>query len=780
MEVKLPAAIKEISLDTATFKGTGTSVKPTYINFFYGANGAGKTTLAEVIESDTGVQWQESMPRENYNVLVYNHAFIERHFSNYDNLAGVFTIHSQNIKIQGQIAEQADKKAASEKQGRVLTKDKEDKDAAWSAAADKFRANCWDRTKKLREMFDAVIAGKKRKELFFDAILAVPSVAEHDVDELKKSCDVAFDLNSRPYHVFSRVSNTSTYGSLPGSELLDKAVTSSSETPFANFIKAINATDWVRQGHAHYQEQATGKCPYCQQPLPKTFEEDIAACFDAQYQQDIDALREFQAVYVKETGAILKSLNDNLQDVLPSVDLTEYKDKLSILEQRIQINVQRIEGKIKEPTSIVALEDTDSLLIEIGQIIDEINQQIAMNNSIVNDKRKRQEQCKRDVWAHMAFTLADLVSDYNQGLSAHKGDAERIDKAIAECRKEYRDAASAIVDLNKGGVNTQEAVDNINKLLRDSGFQGFLIVNKPGTKNTYMVVRQDEKHTPVTRLSEGERNFIAFLYFYQLVRGNGKADATVTYGSLEQAPEGTDTRDKIVVIDDPVSSMDSGTLFIVSSIVRELIGVCYNNTEYRDQEVKGDYIKQIFILTHNVYFHREITYKEVAHYKSTSFFIIRKADNHSSITHCVRPSGVAGEWENYNPVQNSYAALWDELKRLYQDDNASIPIKNVSRRILDYYFLQLCGFDGKNMRKIVLETNKHRFVTEVEGAQPDYEQYHLADALLQYLNSTTGIGDELFLSDDGMSVEQHKEVFKNIFVSLGQDQHYNMMMGTQA
>ena len=97
MEVKLPAAIKEISLDTATFNGTGTSVKPTYINFFYGANGAGKTTLAEVIESDTGVQWQESMPRENYNVLVYNHAFIERHFSNYDNLAGVFTIHSQNI-----------------------------------------------------------------------------------------------------------------------------------------------------------------------------------------------------------------------------------------------------------------------------------------------------------------------------------------------------------------------------------------------------------------------------------------------------------------------------------------------------------------------------------------------------------------------------------------------------------------------------------------------------------------------------------------------------------
>lgn len=779
MEVKMPAAIKEIVLDSATFKSTGTTVTPTYINFFYGANGAGKSTLAEAIENDTGVQWQESMPRDDYNVLVYNQAFIERHFSNYDNLAGVFTIHEQNIKIQGQIAEQSDKKAALEKQGKSLTKDKDEKESAWTAAAEKYRSNCWERTKKLREMFDPAIAGKKRKEIFFDAVLSVPTAAEHDIDELKKSCDVAFDLNSRPYHVFSRVSNTSTYGSLTGSELLDKTVVSSSETPFANFIKALNATDWVRQGHARYEAQSSGKCPYCQQPLPKSFEEDIAACFDAQYQQDIDSLREFQTVYVKETSAILQSLKDNMQDVLPSVDLTEYKDKLSILEQRIQINIQRIDGKIKEPTSIVALEDTDSLLIEIGQIIDEINRQIATNNSIVNDKRKMQEQCKRDAWALIAFSLADLISDYKQGLAAYKSNIETIDKAISDCRMDYRTVASAITDLNKEGVNTQEAVDNINKLLRDSGFQGFSIINKPGTKNTYMVVRQDDKKTPVTRLSEGERNFIAFLYFYQLVRGNGKADATVTYGGLEQAPEGTDTRDKIVVIDDPVSSMDSGTLFLVSSIVRELIGVCYNNTEYRDQEVKGNYIKQIFILTHNVYFHREITYKEVSHFKSTSFFIIRKSDNHSSITPCIRPSSVAGEWENYNPVQNSYAALWDELKRLYQDENATIPIKNVSRRILDYYFLQLCGFDGKGMRKTVLEVNKPKFVTEVEGAAPDYEKYHLADALLQYLNSTTGIGDELFLSDDGMSVELHKAVFRDIFVSLGQDQHYNMMMGQQ-
>lgn len=71
-----------------------------------------------------------------------------------------------------------------------------------------------------------------------------------------------------------------------------------------------------------------------------------------------------------------------------------------------------IEGKTKEPSSIVALEDIDSLLIEIGQVIDEINRQIMINNSVVNDKRKKQEQCKRDVWAMIAFSLNDAVEDY--------------------------------------------------------------------------------------------------------------------------------------------------------------------------------------------------------------------------------------------------------------------------------------------------------------------------------------------------------------------------------
>ena len=607
MAKKMEAAIRQITLDRATFENTGTTIVPTYINFFFGRNGAGKSTLAEVIAADEGIVWRDGDSHARYDVLVYNQEFIDRNFGNYGDLPGVITIHEQNIEVQQQLDLKKKEKVGAEAAGKQFKKDLEDKTAARDATVAQFQKMCWSQTAQIREAFKEALKGKLKSQQFMDGVLATPAAVDHDFDDLKNLYDIAFSLDSRPYHVFGKIDSASTYGTLPGRELLDKAIVSSSGSSFAQFIKALNATDWVRQGHDHYAAHTSGKCPYCQQALPEGFEDEIAACFDAQYQQDVADLREFESVYKRETAAILEKLTGNMQDVLPTVDLGEYKDKLALLESKIKINIQRIESKIKEPTSIVALEDTDSILLDLGQIIDEINRQIMTNNSIVNDKRKKQEQCKREVWEMIAFLLKGQIADYKAAIAGFECDIKGLEESIKNARADWRRIVGEIQELNKQGVNTEEAIESINNLLRDSGFQGFELKPKAGVKDTYEVIRPNGE--VATRLSEGERNFIAFLYFYQLVRGNGKVGNTTTHGSLEGTPEGADTRDKIVVIDDPVSSMDSNALFIVSSIVRGMIGVCYNNTDYRNPDVKGDYIKQIFIMTHNAYFHNEITYK---------------------------------------------------------------------------------------------------------------------------------------------------------------------------
>ncbi len=756
---KMTSAIEKITLNTATFNGD--VVQPSFINFFYGRNGSGKSTLARAIDLNKGVKWQDGKTADDFDVLVFGQDFINRNFENYGNLPGVFTVCETNIEIQKQLEQKTAYKARLEEEAAVYMAAASAKSAEKAAAHNLFQDACWDKTKTIQSAFKEAMKGYGRKAQFLEKVLATLSAVEHDLTELKRTYDVAFDTTAMTYSEFSRAgSSTATYGKLPGKDLMDKVIVSSSDTPFAKFIKALNSSDWVHKGYDQFHNTPDKRCPYCQQILPKTFEEDIASCFDAQYQQDINDLNIFKATYSKETGAVLDKLRSNLNDAMPTIEkslLDDYNDKLALLEKSIEINNQRIASKVKEPSSIVALEDTDSLLIDIGTLIDEINKQIKANNDVVNNKKAQKIICINQVWEHIAFMIRADIDAYKRNQADFQKEIDELTEKANNTKRDARALAVEIADLNKRVVNTKAAIDSINALLENSGFQGFSIREKTGVQNTYEVIREDG--TIAENLSEGERSFIAFLYFYHIVRGNQNRE---------------ELKDKIVVIDDPVSGMDGSALFIVSTLVREMIEVCHNNTGYQNSNISGNYIRQIFILTHNVYFHRKITYQQVGRYNSVNFYIIRKHNNISSVELCQRQSKKTPEQqENYNPVQNSYASLWNEFKEL----NSPIPLLNVIRQILEYYFLQLCGYDGTDLRKEILENNRGRFVTELEGERLDMDKYNIASLMLQYINNHKGISDGLDYVEDYDNAEQYKEVFKLIFEVMHQNKHYNMMMG---
>lgn len=756
MKDKMRSAIEQITLNDATF--TGEIVTPTFVNFFYGKNGAGKSTVARTIKANSEVEWRSDKSESDYDVLVYDTDFVNANFASYDNLAGVFTVCEANIEVQKKLDELAELKKQKGEEYRKTKETADKKQGEKDSALADYQEECWKQTEKLRVVFDAVITGKKKKALFAEEVLAITPV-DHDFSELESTVNTIFHGDDKKYNVYSKVGKV-TYASLPGYDLMGKSIASSSETPFANFIKALNATDWVRQGHSHYTGQTDGKCPYCQQKLPDDFDKDIAACFDAQYQTDITEITKFQSVYKSEMESIMRTLQGNLAEVMPGLDIESYQTKLKMLQDAITINNQRIAAKVKEPTTIASLEDIDTLLLDIGAIIDKLNVQINARNNIVSDIKNQKIKCKKEVWEYLAFALKDVVKTYRDSIAKIETDTLSLNTQIKTLVAEGKQINSEVAELNQQVVNTEAAIEGINRIIRTSGFQGFSLKAKDGVQNTYEVIRPDG--SVAEKLSEGERNFIAFLYFYHLVKGSYSSD---------------EVKDKIVVIDDPVSSMDSGALFIVSALVREMIEVCYNNTDYRSPKVDGDYIKQIFVLTHNVYFHKEITHHQVNRYRSVSLYLIRKTDNVSGIIHCVRKSqSVPTEFENYNPIQNSYAALWDEYKELKTVNT----LTNVIRRILEYYFIQLCGYDGNDLLKIVLEDNKEKFVDYEEGKKPNYDRYHLASALLSYINESPAlISDGLNFVEDGTDVEQYKLVFKLIFEAMQQEQHYKMMMNIE-
>ncbi len=774
MSDKLPSEIIRITLDDATYKGTGAAIAPTYINYFFGNNGTGKTTIAKAIKTGSGVTYAPGKAAADYLPLVYDQDFIDANMRSYHNLPGVFTMNEANVKIQ----EQIDRKAAEQKKSQKISSDafaEKDKKAKTKVALEKqLYKDCWDKTEELRTVFEATQEGKKGSKQKFAEEVKRHSPIQHDVEELKRMYDSVYSSTAKRYDRFSVVSDVSALDRISGCEILSLAIVNTSNTPFADFLKEVGSTEWVRQGHADYHAKAGGKCPYCSQALPQNFEEMLTASFDTQYQTNLQKLDAFLVTYRDTANALFVPLSRLPDEVYPVIDTKPYHDKLTAVKAAIAENIEKIKSKVAEPSKIIALDEIEPLLQELSDIISSFNRLIDANNDIVSAGPKKKAECKKAVFEQIAYTLKDVLEAYARSESALDAEIQAQQDIINTQKGILDQLKEDLRILNSQTVETETAMKSINTMLRDSGFQGFElrprheeIIRPDGSVErvvptpaiNYEVVRTDTGKI-AENLSEGEKNFIAFLYFQQLVFGRESADS--------------DTREKIVVIDDPVSSMDSSALFIVSAQIRKMIEVCRNNADNRNPVVTGNFIKQIFILTHNAYFHREVTYAYANRYDFVSFYLIRKTDNKSSIRLCDCPNpDCPSERMNVNPVKNSYAALWDE----YKDASSGIPLMSIIRRILEYYFLQLCGYEGSDLRKRILEENKDAFTHDDFGNE-DYSKFELASAMLSYIAAnSSGINDGMHYVDDCIDVKQCRDTFQMIFHHMGQDQHYEMMMG---
>ena len=195
--------------------------------------------------------------------------------------------------------------------------------------------------------------------------------------------------------------------------------------------------------------------------------------------------------------------------------------------------------------------------------------------------------------------------------------------------------------FNQQTVNSTHA-KVVQRALKSAGFKAF-VAKSPALNMSMTDTETDENRKGLVKAT----TLIAFLYFYPW--------------SGSQSDDGK-TVNKIVVIDDPVSSMDSGSMFTVASLVRDLIAICYNNYRMTEQGNKNDHIKQFFCMTHNPFFFKEVSYNRVAGNECVGIYEMKKRENNQSyITECTRPDDhVGGGKVNYSHVKDTYDSIWEE------------------------------------------------------------------------------------------------------------------------
>ncbi len=440
------------------------------------------------------------------------------------------------------------------------------------------------------------------------------------------------------------------------------------------------------------------------------------------------------AEVLKQLDKIVKTEQDNLQTKL---NTEIFKRIIETLRSKINGNWQKMHDKSKEMSRSFKLESTKNEIEEIKDLIHAANQQIANHNEMMKDIENQKEICKGQTWKFLVNEFKSDIQEYNKKHCGLEKGIKKFENEINENEKKIKELNNEIGELEKTIVSIKPIVNKINALLKGYGFTNFSLACTEDEKS-YRIQRENGQLVGET-LSEGEVTFITFLYYYHLTKGSLK--------------ENDISKNKVLVIDDPISSLDSNILFIVSILVKDLM---------KETMKEKTNIKQVIILTHNTYFYKEITLEyDLKRYHQGKYFfwIIRKDNNVSKI-----------EKFEKNPVKNSYELLWQEVRRAKhevrqaKENNISwVSLQNVMRRIIEYYFRILGGFEHNDSLSECFE---------------NIEEKRVCNSFISWLNDGShGISDDLFVQSQDTSIEIYLKVFENMFKVTGHEAHYKMMMG---
>jgi len=730
---------KIIMKNIATYDENGTIIDNlSKINFIYGANGTGKTTISNFLKNNPlseNIFWEN----EPIEILVYNKKFKEENFYA-ENLKGIYTLGKTSKENKEKINELQKNLANIEELGKKEKRSKKTLEQDIEKLENDLKEFIWKKLYKgYKKNFKHLYTGKiGSKDRFQDLILNILNEninTNKDIQELEKEYQTLFadDLDKLDEIVLridiDKIKNIET------NQIFTKKIIGKEDLEISKLINKLNIADWVYQGKNYLKDIENNVCPFCQKTtIDETFRKQLEEYFDDEYKNDIKLLNNLKKEYLHFIQNVKIEFENIVVKIKQNKFYTRYIeiDKLEsfvkLLNEKFIVNIQKINEKIKEPSRSIILENNFDILNEILLLIINLNKKIKQHNLKVEEKDKNRRKLEKEFFDIVISIYREDINKQLKQINGKKRGLQNIEKKLQDLRENYGEVKDEIQFLNSNLTNIQTTVNKINKLLEKFGFTSFKleIVND----NFYQIIRENGEIAKET-LSEGEITFITFLYFLQLIEGSFNKENI--------------NNKKILVIDDPISSLDSQILFIVSTLIKEYIYKVRKNNDY--------FIKQIIILTHNVYFHKEISFisqREQGIRNDTSYYILRKFNNKSFI-----------EYSKKNPIQSSYELLWIDLKNAINSSNVcKTSIQNIMRKILENYFKVFGGIDDE----------------EILSKFEIPEEKYICSSLISWINEGSHtIPDDFEVQLQDNDIEKYMKVFEEIFEKMGHQTHYEMM-----
>lgn len=420
---------------------------------------------------------------------------------------------------------------------------------------------------------------------------------------------------------------------------------------------------WVREGIAyHTGANETQTCRFCGQPLSHDRLAKLQGHFNDQYarflQQIDDKITELESI--KAAAAQIKL-------VPPKAALyehlwVEYSHALSVLEAYIEQVTSRIEALIcvlgekrLTPFEAVRLQSSmgvgetpdvnagSNVLSQIAALIDRHNSMTSDFDKVVRRARRQLEDCLVSEAVGEYTTRNRAIRDASLALDAMRSEMEPIKAQIAELETRIIEHRRPAEELN-AELCSYLGRKELTFQVKDAGY----VITRCGL--------------PASNLSEGEKTAIAFLYFLKSLQDRS-----------------FNIREDVIVIDDPVSSLDLNSLFCSFGLMKE-----------RTKDAG-----QLFVLTHNAGFFRQVKNwfnhlpgqgKRDVRQRPARFYMIS-----TSIENGTRTASLA----QLDPLLHRFESEYHYLFKLVYEEACRTPstcgleqfygLPNVARRLLEAF-----------------------------------------------------------------------------------------------
>lgn len=373
--------------------------------------------------------------------------------------------------------------------------------------------------------------------------------------------------------------------------MLSRSVTSS---VIAELSENPTVARWVNAGLAlHSGKHVSSKCRFCDQHLPKQRIQQLEAHFNDEFkrfQSDVDMLVSEITLakgFMQEFRAPPKeALYENLRSAYEKV-LGTLNQQAGTVQLSLDVLLRALNAKRDEPFKSFELRPFITSHSPSGEPLSGVETffQVVMTGLAALSAAAGKtafEQLKAVIRRHNDHTdsFDAAVKASRMSLAEHEvlkalPKWVKKSKAVTEAREHAATARDEVGKLKKQIAELDIQVrqhrrpaDELNREV--AAYLGRDELRFEVEQNGYRITRGGH---PATHLSDGERTAIAFLYFLKSLQGTD-----------------FDLKTGIVVIDDPVSSLDANSLFSAFGFMKQ-----------RTAEAG-----QLFVLTHNFAFFRQV------------------------------------------------------------------------------------------------------------------------------------------------------------------------------